>query len=306
MASIQRKPRPVPTRVQAKQHRIKRQERQHAAVRQRTEAELVGAQRVLVDQQQQEIQDGWNDEYRAMAKRADEAKRHDGEDADIKRIDRSDVIAEQLECEIVIIDHPGFVESETERLAAIGNREIGRGAQSRIGLARMGIEDSHQSAVRVDAVTEFVERVLDFDQADHSGRAVRRFGDCDRQRRGVPIIVGHDRIEPLAHAVRRDQQDEQQADGRQKVEHAVGAGSAFDRGFCARIHGRQSAVRVVSCDSRRGVTPGGPGPKAALLGGLPCQSVEIAHDFPAGQIDEFERGRSARRAPRHSCSVQSA
>ena len=47
---------------------------------------------------------------------------------------------------------------------------------------------------------------------------MRGFRDSDRQRRGVPIIVGHDRIEPFAHAVRRDQQDEQQADGRQQVE----------------------------------------------------------------------------------------
>ena len=221
-----------------------------------------------------------------MAKRANEAKRHDGEDADVKRIDRTDVIAEQLECEIVVIDHPGFVESETECLAAICNRKIGRGAQIRIGLVRMGIEDGHQSAVRQDAVAEFVERVLDFDQADHAGCAMRRFGDGDRQRRGVPIIVGHDRIEPLAYAVRRDQQDEQQADGRQQVERAVGAAAAFDRGCC--VHGRKSAVRVASSLSRQvlrhGATPGGPSLKAGLLGGLSCQAVEIAHDLSAGQI----------------------
>ena len=41
------------------------------------------------------------------------------ENADIKRIDRSDVIAEQFECEIVIVDHPSLVESQTERLAAV-------------------------------------------------------------------------------------------------------------------------------------------------------------------------------------------
>src|SRR5580704_18241476 len=134
------------------QYRIKRQERQHAAVGQRTEVVVFGMQRVLVDQQQQEIQDGWNDEYRATAKRADETNRHDGEKADIKRIDRPDVITEQLECEIVVIDHPGFVENETERLAAVCNRHIGRGTQSRIGLVRMGIEDGKQLAVRVDAV----------------------------------------------------------------------------------------------------------------------------------------------------------
>src|ERR1700684_4218621 len=100
-----------------------------------------------------------------MAKRANEEKCHDGEDAGVKRMDRTDVIAEQLECEIVVIDHPGFVENETERLAAICNRKIGRGAQIRIGPVRMGIENGHQSAVRIDAVAEFVESILDFDQA---------------------------------------------------------------------------------------------------------------------------------------------
>src|SRR5579864_774497 len=52
-------------------------------------------------------------------------------------------------------------------------------------------------------------------------------------------------------AVGGDQQDKQQADSRQQVEHAVGA-AAFDRSVCARVHGRQSAVRVVSSASRRG------------------------------------------------------
>ena len=238
-----------------------------------------------------------------MAKRADEAKRHDGENADVKRIDRADVIAEQFECDIVVIDHPGFVEREAERLAAICDRKIGCGAQCRVGLFRMRVEDSHQPAVRIDAVAGFVERVLDFHQADHAGRAVRRFGERDRQRRGVPIIVGHDGIEPLAHAVRRDQQDEQQARGRQQVEHAAAPQRRLIAVCVFMVANRPSASRrltTAAAHAARSFSRGRATRRPFLSARRDCTRFSRRPD------KAFERGRSARRAPRYSCSVRSA
>ena len=95
---------------------------------------------MLIGQQQHQINDGWHDEYGAMAKRYDEAQRHQRENADVERVDRPDVITEQLEGKVVVIDHPCFIKAQAERLAAICDGEIGSGSQRRVGFGRMGIE----------------------------------------------------------------------------------------------------------------------------------------------------------------------
>src|ERR1700682_788504 len=110
----------------------------------------------------------------------------------------------------------------------------------------MRVKNNHPRPFRIHAESDLVQGLLYLDQTDKAGRAVGEFGNRDRDRGLMPVVVGHDRIEPLAHTVRSDQQDQQQADGRQQVEPAIGAAAASDRGFCAWIHDRQSAVRFAS------------------------------------------------------------